>query len=262
LIASPNARFIQWRYEFSGSGISLDSVTIAFLPQNTPPIVHSVNVTALPAAAKASSTSIAYSVTVTDTGEPPAGTPSQTLGRAPNGQIQISWQADDPDGDRLIYNLYFRGEGEREWILLKANMSENSYLLDGDVFADGRYVFKVMASDAPSNPANLARQAELESAPVLIDNTPPVVTAGEPRRNGSSLDVDVDAQDGASALRRCEYSIDAGPWWPVEAADGVTDSQRERFNIHVANLVAGEHLIVIRVYDTAGNAGLAKVVVH
>ncbi len=262
LITSPNARYIQFRAEMMGAGVSLDSVTIAFLPQNTPPIVHSVNVTALPAAAKASSSSAAYSVTVTDTGEPPAGTPSQTLGRAPNGQIQISWQADDPDGDRLIYNLYFRGEGEREWKLLKANMSENSYLLDGDVFADGRYVFKVTASDAPSNPANLARQAELESAPVLIDNTPPVVTASAPRRNGTAVDIEVDAQDGASALRRCEYSIDAGPWWPVEAADGVTDSERERFNIHLANLPAGEHLIVIRVYDTAGNAGLAKVVVR
>jgi WD40 repeat protein len=265
LITSPNARYIQWRAEIgSGSPVaSLDSVTIAYLPQNAPPIIRSINVTALPSAAKtAASTSAAYSVTVTDTGEPPVGTPSQTLGRAPTGQIQISWQAEDPDGDRLIYNLYFRGDGEREWKLLKANMSENSYLLDGDVFADGRYVFRVTASDAPSNPANLARQAELESAPVLVDNTPPVVTAGSPHRNGSSLDIDVDAQDQASALRRCEYSIDAGPWWPVEAADGVTDSASERFNIHLLNLAAGEHLIVIRVYDTAGNAGLAKVVVR
>jgi WD40 repeat protein len=261
-ITSPNARYIQWRAEFNGGPTSLDSVTIAFLPQNTPPIVRSINVTALPAAAKASSTSVAYSVTVTDTGEPPIGTPSQTLGRAPNGQVQISWQADDPDGDRLIYNLYFRGDGEREWKLLKANMSENSYLLDGDVFADGRYVFKVTASDAPSNPANLARETELVSAPVLVDNTPPVVTASAPRRNGTVVDIDVDAQDRASALRRCEYSIDAGPWWPIEAADGLTDSERERFNIHVPNLAAGEHLIVIRVYDTAGNAGLAKVIVR
>jgi len=263
LIASPNARYIQWRAEIMDSS-TLDSVTIAYLPQNTPPVIRSVNVTALPSGAKtaAASTGAAYSVTVTDTGETPAGTPSQTLGRAPNGQIQISWQADDPDGDRLIYNLYFRGEGEREWKLLKANMSENSYLLDGDVFADGHYVFKVTASDAPSNPANLARETELVSAPVLIDNTPPVVTASAPLRNGAAVDIDVRAQDGASALRRCEYSIDAGPWWPVEAADGVTDSESERFNIHVANLPVGEHLIVIRVYDTAGNAGLAKVVVR
>ena len=57
-------------------------------------------------------------------------------------------------------------------------MTENTYLLDADVFADGRYFFSVVASDAPSNPADLAREAELVSAPMLIDNTPPVVTAG------------------------------------------------------------------------------------
>jgi hypothetical protein len=261
--SAPNARYVQWRADVSGAG-SFDSVALAYLPQNTPPIVRSINVTSqAPASAKvpaaSSSATAAYSITVTDTGETssPAGTPSQTLGRAPNGQIQINWQADDPDNDKLTYTLYFRGEDETEWKLLKADMTENTYLLDGDVLADGRYLFKVKASDRPSNPAQYAREAELVSAPVLVDNTPPVVTA---TRNG--LDIDVDALDRGSALRRCEYSIDAGPWLPVEAADGVTDSEHERFLIHFASFPSGEHLVVIRVFDTAGNAGLTKVVVR
>ncbi len=264
MVPSPNARYIQWRAEVSGASGSFDSVTIAFLPQNTPPIVRSINVSAIaPSSTKApagsSSATAAYSITVTDTGETstPAGTPSQTLGRAPNGQIQIAWQAEDPDGDKLMYNLYFRGEDEREWKLLKAEMTETTYVLDGDVFADGRYLFKVTASDRLSNPASLAREAELVSAPVLIDNTPPVVVA---TRNGS--DIDVDATDRGSSLRRCEFSIDAGPWLPVEAFDGVTDSEHERFVIKLEKVAAGEHLVVIRVYDAAGNAGLAKVVVR
>jgi len=176
--------------------------------------------------------------------------------------MQFSWQADDPDGDCLMYSLYFRGEDEREWKLLRANMNENTYLLDADVFADGRYFFRVVASDRPANPANLAREAELVSAPVLIDNTPPVVTAGPPRRSGTAIEIDVDAEDRGSVLRRCEFSVDAGPWSPVEAADGVTDSARERFNIRIDHLPAGEHLIAIRVYDIANNAGLTKVVVR
>jgi hypothetical protein len=32
--------------------------------------------------------------------------------------------------------------------------------------------------------------------------------------------------------------------------------------VRVENLPAGEHMIVIRVYDAAGNAGLTKVVVR
>jgi hypothetical protein len=49
---------------------------------------------------------------------------------------------------------------------------------------------------------------------------------------------------------------------PVEAADGVTDSPRERFLIRLDKVSANEHLVVIRVYDAAGNAGLTKVVVR
>jgi hypothetical protein len=158
--------------------------------------------------------------------------------------------------------LYFRGEEETQWKLLRGNISENTYLLDGDVLADGRYFFRVVASDRPSNAAEAARDAELTSSPVMIDNTPPVVTPGAPVRTANGIEIVVDAEDRGSWLRRCEYSVDAGPWMPVEASDGVTDSPRERFNIRLQGLPAGEHLIVIRVYDATGNAGLAKVVVR
>ena len=264
LITSPNARYIQWRAEFSGAA-SIDSVRIAYLPQNTPPTVRSITVSSQPSSAPKSAVgSTVYSVTVTDTvdGSATGGSQGQTLSRPAGQQIQVTWQADDPEGDKLSYSLYFRGEDEREWKLLRANISENTYLLDGDVFADGRYFFKVIASDRPSNPADQARQAELVGPPVLIDNTPPQVSAVAVRRTGTTVEIDIDAEDRASALRRCEYSVDAGPWLPVEAVDGVTDSARERFLIHMDNLPAGEHLIVIRAYDSAGNAGLTKVVVR
>jgi hypothetical protein len=273
-ITSPNARFIQWRVEISGSsdpGGYLDSVSVAYLPQNTPPILRSISVQSQHSAVKANqgaqsaATNSSFTVTVTDTGDSvagPAGTPTQTLNRASTGQIQILWQGEDPDGDKLLYSLYFRGEGEKEWKLLRATIVENSFLLDGDVLADGKYWFRVTASDSPANPANLARTAELVSSPVLIDNTPPVVLVRSQRREGSGVEIDVEAVDQTSALKRCEFSIDAGAWSPVEAIDGVTDSPQERFQVKIPSLRAGEHLIVIRVFDGAGNAGVAKVVVR
>lgn len=260
-ITSPNARYIQWRAELSKADARVEDVTIAYLPQNTPPVVRSINVTAIPTAGASKNSNAAYSVTVTDSSDAQP-MQAQTLGRAAGQQIQVSWQADDAENDKLIYSLYFRGEDEREWKLLRANMTETTYLLDGDVFADGRYYFKVTASDRPSNPVEFAKESDLVSAPVLIDNTPPVVTASAPRRVGNVVEIDVDGEDRGSVLRRCEYSVDAGPWSPVEAADGVTDSSRERFEIRLANLPAGEHLIVIRAYDAAGNAGVTKVVVR
>jgi hypothetical protein len=248
-ITSPNARYIQWRAEFTGSAgsaPSIDDVIVAYLPQNSPPVVRSVVVigTAKPAGASPTDTAI----------------PVGTIGHGAGQQIQVVWQADDPDGDRLNYSLYFRGEDESQWKLLRANLSETLYSMDGDALADGRYFFRVVASDRPSNPLDLAREAELVSTPVAIDNTPPVVTLSGPRRTGTSFEIYADAADRTSTLRRCEYSIDAGPWMLVEAADGITDSPQERFMIAVANLPAGEHVISVRVYDTAGNAGLAKYV--
>ena len=269
-ISSPNARYIQWRAEFASAGNSspsLDHVAVAYLPQNTPPVVRNIHVSAQAgpvksAGATSPASTAAFSITVTDTGDvsTPTGTPSQMVSRSAGSQMQIAWQADDPDGDRLLYNLYFRGEDETQWKLLRGDMTENIYTLEGDALADGRYFFRVTASDRLSNPLDLAREAALVSPPVLIDNTPPTVTAGAPRRRGTTLEADVDAEDRGSVLRRCEYSVDAGPWTPVEAADGVTDSAHEKFQLRLESFPAGEHLIVIRVYDAAGNAGLAKII--
>ncbi len=273
LIQSPPARFIQWRAEWPKDNQSeINTVSVPYLSQNSPPAIHSITVTSVSgtnpakAAANASTSTAAYSVTVTDTGEPPATTTSttttQTISRLQTTQTQISWQADDPDGDKLVYTVYFRAEDEQEWQLIRSRMFENTLLLDPDVFADGRYFFKVMASDAPSNAYEYALETEMVSTPVLIDNTPPLVTLGTPVRNGMVAEIDVDAADKTSPLRLCEYSLDAGLWQPVESLDGVTDSPHERFHLKLDNVRPGEHLLVVRVYDSANNAGLARVVLR
>jgi hypothetical protein len=271
-VTSPNARYLQYDATLAGSGVTLENVTAAYLPQNNPPMVRSVTVlttaTQVASSAKttatASSASTPYSVTVTDTGDstPTAstGTPTQTLSRAAQQQMAISWQADDPDGDKLVYQVDFRGEGERDWILLKKDLHENSWTIDGDALADGRYFFRVTASDREANAPATAKESDLVSSPVLIDNTPPVVRVEPARRAGGAVDINFDAQDSASALRRAEYSLDAGPWTPIAPMDGILDSQAESFRLHIDAVPAGAHVLVLRVADSGGNAGLAKVV--
>ena len=271
-ISSPNARYIQWKVEMAGAAGStpvLDSVTLAYLPQNSPPVVRSINVTtqsgtaAASKSAASSASAAAYSVTVSDTPDPSAtsaGTPTQTLAHTSSQQITITWQADDPDGDRLLYNVYFRADDQVQWMPLRANLRDNSLTLDGDVLADGKYYFRVVASDRQDNPAAAAREAQLTSAPVLIDNTPPVITMGAVRYAAPTAHVEWEAADAASALRRCEYSLDAGEWIPVESADGVIDSQREKFLLDLKALAPGEHLLVVRAADSANNTGLAKII--
>ena len=274
-ISSPNARFIQWKVEMTGTGgvtPVIDSVTLAYLPQNSPPVVRSISVISqaslTPQAGKQStgSSSAAYSVTVsadspdTSGSSTSAGTPTQTLTRAASQQITVSWQADDPDGDRLVYSLYFRAEDETQWMLLRAGTHDTSMTFDADILADGKYYFRVVASDRESNPPASAREATLISSPVMIDNTPPAITMGTVRYAAGAAHVEWQAADAASSLRRCEYSLDAGSWVPMEAVDGVIDSPRERFALDLPGLAPGEHLLVIRVADSANNTATAKVI--
>jgi hypothetical protein len=269
-IKSPTARYIQWRADWpAGSAAELSSATVSLLPQNTPPTVRSISVTTVTAANAAKSASASanspYSVTVTDSPDATAAasaTTSQAISRQTPMQMQIAWQADDADGDKLIFDLYFRGEGEKEWKLIRSQIYDYSLLLDPDVLADGRYWFKVVASDRPSNAREYARETEFISAPVVIDNTPPVIVPGAVSRQEDRVDIDLTAEDKTSPLRRCEYAVDAGPWQPVEAVDGVTDSLKESFHLELDKLKPGEHLVVFRVFDSAGNAGLSRVIVH
>ena len=273
-VASPNARYLQFRAELTGASAHLDNIAAAFLPQNNPPVIHSITVTQQPppagAAARSAPSSTAaapsYSISVTDTGDagPVAstGTPTQTLSRAIIQQILISWQADDSDSDKLVYDVAFRGEGEDRWKSLRRDLHDNALALDGDSLADGRYYFKVTASDREANPPGSAKETEFVSSPVLIDNTPPAIRVQSSSRSGNAADIVFDAQDTASPLRRAEWSMDAGTWIPVAPVDGILDSRIEQFRLHIDNIPAGEHVLVLRVADSGGNTGLAKVVLR
>ena len=100
--------------------------------------------------------------------------------------------------------------------------------------ADGRYVVRVVASDAPSNAADRALTGERDSEPIVVDNTPPVITTEIVRaraaRRGSSC---------ACATRRARFrswsiSLAGGPWQLVYPADGLADSPEERYEIPLA----------------------------
>ena len=84
------------------------------------------------------------------------------------------------------------------------------------------------ASDAESNPGD-AKTGARESAPVRIDNTPPVI-----REVGRSAGVfEFEAVDAASPILEAEYSVDAKKWTRVEPKDGLSDSPTETYVIRI-----------------------------
>ena len=267
MVGSPNARYLKWKAELA-AGATVESMTVGYLPQNNAPAVRSITAltTTQPAAASAKAANgsgaatSSYSITVTDTGDAgpstSTGTATQTLSRAASQQLILSWQGEDPDGDKLVYSVAFRGEGERSWKSLRDNLHENTLTLDAEALADGRYFFRVIASDREANAGTAAREAELVSSPVLIDNTAPRITVGVVRGRA----FDWSAADATSPLKRAEFAVDGGPWVPLNPADGILDAKEARFHVDLTALAAGEHAVVVRAVDLANNSGQAKVI--
>ena len=272
-ISSPPARYVQWRASFKSGPIPpvLERVRVSYLPQNEAPVIHSIAVQPEASSDSSSSSSppsssgdaAAYSITVSASGESsmsPSASSTQeaNVGAGSQRKLAISWSTEDPNGDDLIAAVEFRGDGEQAWKLLKENVTESKVALDSDALADGRYLFRVRVSDRRANPPDAAEQAEKVSSPVVVDHTPPAVTVLETRGRES---VRFEARDATSALAGAECSIDAGPWTPVWTEDGVPDSQAETFLVTLPAGGEGERLVVLRVRDRAGNAGLAKAIV-
>src|SRR5256714_1644432 len=188
-IASPKARFIQWRAVLkNASGTNrgetkLDDVSLAYLPRNVPPEVLAITI--LPAGVSLQP-QIQLQI---DPNIEASGLDASLFGlvvQAPprrvfqRGARSLQWQAEDRNGDTLEYEVYYRALNETNYRLLKDHVRETFYTVDGASLADGRYVFRVMASDALDNPAALALSSDRISEPVDIDNTPPAVrSAGQ-----------------------------------------------------------------------------------
>lgn len=268
-IASPPARYIQWKAVFRGSGDAapmLDDVTVAYLNENLPPQIRSLNVSAggerTGPAGSSPVPSVYPGMTVGVSGATASFGATSTMAAPAKVPITFSWQADDPNGDQLTYSLYVKAADENQWHLLKDKMHQTSYQLEPDTITDGKYVARLVASDEDSNPPSTARKTDLISAPFWVDNTPPSVHLREQQVKGGEAVVHFDAEDATSPLRSAEVSTDGRDWHDVNSDDGIVDSRREAFTVKTGKLSPGEHVVTLRVYDTAGNASLGKAVVN
>jgi hypothetical protein len=272
-ITSPKARYLQWRAVLTGGAATplLTSVSAAYLQRNVRPRVESVTVHP-PGVAfqKPFSTGEAEIAGFDQEPQerrlssqgtsPPGQAGSPALGRRiyQRGLQTLAWKAEDENGDELTYDVLYRREGETSWRSLKTGLTETLTVWDTTSAPNGTYVVKVVASDATSNPAELALRGELESASFEIDNTPPNVALGPVVREGGRFVVPVEVRDLDSVLTRVEYSLDAQSWKTAFPRDGILDSRREAFDIRLDAAVAGQ-MLVVRATDALNNVSSGQV---
>jgi hypothetical protein len=270
-VTSPRARFIQWRAVLrapatGGVETRMEDVSLAYLPRNVAPEVLSI-MTLPVGVGLQSSVQVVADPNIESSGLDPSlfGVTSQTPPRRlyQRGARALQWQAEDRNGDTLEYAIYYRSLNETSFRLLKDKLRENFYTVDGAALADGRYIFRVVVSDAPDNPGGQALSGERLSEPVDIDNTPPSVRAtGEPQFVADRVRANFEITDETGAIKRAEVSVDGAAWLPSFPDDGIADSPRERYSLDLPINGAGEHTISLRAFDTSGNVGSARIVVR
>lgn len=283
-VQSPPARYLQWKIEFpegarSAAVISdtnaVEQVTLSYMQRNMAPQVTSITIHP-PGMAF-----IRYPVTNSAGGMSPGGPDRahvrslpksiRELDRQPSmppprkvfqpGTQSISWTAEDPNDDDLVYSVHYRGRDESNWKLLDKDLTEAHYTIDAVSFPDGVYLVKVTASDRPSNPAGQTVESELISKPFVITNSSPSVEMASPQIQGQKVTVKFSARTTASTVYQAEYSLDGSEWSILFPDDKIADSYAEQYVLNVENLSPGEHSIAVRVVDSVGNIGTGKTTV-
>jgi hypothetical protein len=264
-VGAPSARFIQWKTVLhSGNPASvIDSVTFNYLPKNVAPEVDDVAV--LVGAHVASTTHT--SNTTSDNG----GYESPIPTVPDRHSIAVKWRASDANDDELLYSVYYRGDGESQWKLLRDGIEERYVNLESDLFPDGGYFIRIVASDEPSHSPTDALTGEKNSERFEVDNTPPHVEFTTTGSTGGKLHLVFRAVDSFSPISRAEYSIDADDWQTAEPVGQISDYKIENYDLTVplpalspgkqAAPASDEHTIVVRVFDRFENVGVAKTVI-
>lgn len=285
-VQCPPARFVQWKVVFhnaaTGSQPSLSWVKLAYLKKNVAPTIDGIVVErpgyraqsfpGAPTEQQQTPSAIPFRLPhPVEDGEqnlqsfsgfqqrpprfnaPPQGTPAK-------GYETAVWSADDDNDDQLTFALYYRGEGEKEWKLLKDDIHEDFYSWDTNSMPDGAYYLKLVASDKESNPADQALMAERTSDRFLVDNTPPAIENlhAEPAAGGD-WHVRFIAHDPTSAISKSSYSLDARPWEVVFPVGGLSDAASENYDIALRDLKPGEHTVAVQIFDEFENSVTAKV---
>ncbi len=261
---SPDARFLQWRAVLRSDGEAspeLRSLESAYLPVNLAPRVTGITLHPPGRAFEQPLNTASPQLRGMDPqpeateaarqGQPGGGLPPAS-GRIlyRHGVRTATFEASDPNRDRLRFRVSYRRFGEVAWQLLREGLREAIVAWDTSQLPDGRYELRVEAEDTPDNPPGDALAGNRISRPFPIDNTPPTISGLTASADGR---IRFTAADAGSPIRRASIFVDGGPARVVRPGDGIADSLREDYDARIGDLPPNAVSVVVRVEDDLGN---------
>ena len=284
-VTCPPARFIQWKAVFfdtdKGAPPNISWVSVAYQPENVAPVVDDIAIQdpgvrvqgfsvqqGGPGAAAAvqlklpqrpGASPFPVIVAITDTAAKPPKVEVPPQGFEDKGYESVLWNAHDDNDDDLVFSIYYRGEGEQNWRLLKDKVTQHFYSWDTTTMPDGPYYLKIVASDSPSNPPHDARTNERVSDRFEVENTPPRIENLRADASEPAAKISFDGLSSAIAIAHAQYSVDAGEWLTTFPVGVLSDAPRESYQIAIPNLTPGEHTVAVQISDQFDNTTAAKV---
>jgi WD40 repeat protein len=284
-VTCPPARFIQWKAVFldtdKGAPPNISWVSVAYQPENVAPVVDDIAIQdpgvrvqgfsvqqGGPGAAAAvqlklpqrpGASPFPVIVAITDTAAKPPKVEVPPQGFEDKGYESVLWNAHDDNDDDLVFSIYYRGEGEQNWRLLKDKVTQHFYSWDTTTMPDGPYYLKIVASDSPSNPPHDALTNERVSDRFEVENTPPRIENLRADASEPAAKISFDGLSSAIAIAHAQYSVDAGEWLTTFPVGVLSDAPRESYQIAIPNLTPGEHTVAVQISDQFDNSTAAKV---
>ena len=151
------------------------------------------------------------------------------------GATSLQWTAEDRNGDKLVYDVYYKQVGETNFQVRCVRISTKTFSPSTGSRSPTADIFSRSSRKTRRQiPAAARLSGERISEPIDIDNTPPAVSVqGQPQITGEHGRVTFAASDTASYLTRAEYSVNGGDWQTVYADDGISDSPSENYTVQI-----------------------------
>lgn len=294
-VTSPPARFLQYQALLSGDAAGaapkLHDVSVYYLPHNHAAVVSITK----PAGGDAVSKSAllqwtgsdpdkdtlvydaAYSgdggktwTPITKRATPGGPKPKSAAATLAASQANLDKQTNIPPAVRARIQAQIKETAAAQAAVATADakatagatgLKDTSFSWDTTEVPDGTYQIRVTASDKPSNPAD-SLTARAVSAPFLVANAAPALTAGTPVAAADrTVTLRGTVTTGLAFVKAIQAKVDGGDAVAAAADDGLFDSSSEAFTLALPALSSGKHTVEVQAVDVAGNSATRTVTV-
>ncbi len=167
--------------------------------------------------------------------------------------VNLTWTAQDPDGDALSYVISYSADGGANWYHLAVDITETHLAIDTNILPGGdSALFRVIASDGVHTVSDTS------------DNYI-VIPTHEPQVNILYPEADMAWAPGQPLiLRGMGYDLEDGAVadealvWTTELSGTLGTGSK----LEIPGLVTGTHPITLTATDNDGNVGVASIDVH